>query len=412
MRFSNYKSAYQYLCQFTDYERITKFHNPQNVFSLTRIQRLMSVLGNPESRLKLIHIAGTKGKGSTAIFLSQLLQSSKHKVGLFTSPHLVDLRERIQINNQPISRKSFTEVMNSLLPHLKRIKPTFFETMTALALCYFAEEKVDYAIMEVGLGGRLDATNIINPLVSIITRIDFDHTDKLGHTLTRIAGEKAGIIKPNTPVITIKQQPEVMRVIRTYACKLKAPLYQIPKSKCLMSNFQYRVVGQHQKENLALALDACKLLKVNIRNPQSAIRNITLPARIEVVSRNPITIIDTAHNPVSMQALVDTIKTEFRYKQLVLVIGLARDKEVDKILRIILPLADIIIFTKSDNPRLLEPMDFIDYIKDYDLAVPIFLEPKCRKALRIAQAVAGRKDLILITGSFYLAGSLYPYLKK
>lgn len=374
----------------------------------------MSALGNPENRLKLIHIAGTKGKGSTAIFLSQLLQSSGHKVGLFTSPHLVDLRERIQINNQPISKKSFTNIMNQLLPHLKKIRPTFFETMTALALCYFTKEKVDYAIMEVGLGGRLDATNIINPLVSIITRIDFDHMDKLGNTLTKIAREKAGIIKPNTPVITIKQQPEVMKVIRTYARKLKAPIHQIPKSKCLMSNFKCGVAGQHQRENLSLALAAYEHLskKHAQRSTLNALRRLILPARIEVVSRNPLTIIDTAHNPVSMQALVDTIKTEFRYKQLVLVIGLARDKEVDKILRIILPLADIIIFTKSDNPRLLEPMDFIDYIKDYDLAVPIFLEPDYRKALRTAQSVAGRKDLILITGSFYLAGSLYPLVKR
>jgi dihydrofolate synthase/folylpolyglutamate synthase len=315
--------------------------------------------------------------------------------------------------------------MNSLLPHLKRIKPTFFETMTALALYYFTQEKVDYAIMEVGLGGRLDATNIINPLVSIITRIDFDHTDKLGNTLTKIAREKAGIIKPNTPVLTIKQQPEVMRVIRAYARKLKAPLYQIPKSKYLMSNFKCGVVGQHQKENFALALAAYEYLRPasgdlrrgskthdSQRITQDALRRVVLPARIEVVSRNPLTIIDTAHNPVSMKALVDTIKTEFRYKQLVLVIGLARDKEVDKILRIILPLADIIIFTKSDNPRLLEPMDFVDYIKDYDLAVPIFLEPNYRQALRTAQSVAGRKDLILITGSFYLAGSLYPLVKR
>ncbi len=371
----------------------------------------MDASSNPQNKLKLIHITGTKGKGSTAIFLSKLLQSAGYKAGLFTSPHLVDLRERIQINQNPISKKSFVAVFNSLLPHINKIKPTFFEITAAMAFHYFAKKKVDYAVIEVGLGGRLDATNIIKPLVSVITRIDFDHMDILGNTITKIAREKAGIIKQSTPVITIPQPPEAMRIIRSYAKIKKAPLYVIPKSQIASQKLPPLVTGKHQKENFILALAACERLKISAKSIYFLLGSVILPARIETVSKNPLIIVDVSHNPVSIKALADTIKKEFEYDKLILILGLARDKEVDKILKTILPIADIIIFTKSDNPRLLEPIEFIDYIKDFDLYIPVFLEPDCRKTLRIARSLARKNDLILITGSFSLAGALYPTIK-
>jgi dihydrofolate synthase/folylpolyglutamate synthase len=405
--FKDYSSAYKHLCRFTDYERMVKFHKPQKAFNLKKIIALLKALGNPHDKIKTIHIAGTKGKGSTAIFLSQLLQENGYKTGLFTSPHLVDLSERIQINGIPISRTAFTGMMNKLYPHLKRLKPTFFETITALSLCYFEEGKVDYAVMEVGLGGRLDATNVIKPCLSIITRIDFDHMDKLGNTISSIAREKAGIIKPQTPVFTIKQLPEAARVIRAVARRQNAPLKIVPPF-----SGRIPVHGRHQRENLALALSALKyILQTKNHKLKTKINNLVLPARIEVVSKSPTLILDTSHNPVSIKALVKTIKEEFHYRKLILTMGIMRDKEADKMLEPILPLADIVIFTRSDNPRFLAPIEFIPYIKNMKLSAPIFLEPDCKEALKAARALAKADDLILITGSFYLAGALYNHVK-
>ncbi|MBI4834734.1 MAG: bifunctional folylpolyglutamate synthase/dihydrofolate synthase [Planctomycetes bacterium] len=385
---------------------MVKFHSPRKAFNLKKITAFLKALGNPQDKIKTIHIAGTKGKGSTAIFLSRLLQASGFKTGLFTSPHLVDLSERIQINGAPISRHAFTYMMNKLRPYLKRFKPTFFEIMTTLALCYFEEEKVDYAIMETGLGGRLDATNAINPLLSLITRIDFDHMDKLGNTISSIAREKAGIIKPKTPIFTIKQLPEADKVIRAVTCRQKSPLKIIPPFSGRLP-----VHGRHQEENFALALSALKYILPNKNHElKTKMPSLALPARIEVVSKSPTTILDTSHNPVSIKALVKTIKEEFLYRKLILVLGIMRDKETDKILGFILPLADAVIFTRADNPRFLAPIEFIPYIKDMKLSIPIFLEPDCKEALKTARVLASKKDLIVITGSFYLAGALYKKL--
>lgn len=437
--YKSFTQAYQYLCRATDYERMTKFHYTQTVFNLKRMQVLMKRLGNPERHIKFIHIAGTKGKGSTALILSQLLSSAGYKTGLFTSPHLVSLLERIQINNQPISKQAFTRMINILLPHLKRIKPTFFEMMTALALSYFFRQSIDFVIMEVGLGGRLDATNIIRPLISIITRIGFDHMDKLGSSLSAIAWEKAGIIKAGVPVISEGRPEEAVKVIRERSLSKNTPYYLLGKDIKIINQGITRIgkriglkchietpfathgdlvipfVGEHQLKNTALALTAIDYLvsrnwlTSSVRT-KSELRQVFLPARLELVSTRPYLIIDTAHNQSSMKATAKSLKY-FKYKRLILVLGMARDKNVAAILRLIIPKSDIIIFTRADNPRFCEPMELLKRISDYDGRCPLFLEPDAKKAFHLARILAKQNDLILITGSFYLAGAIYPLVR-
>jgi len=437
--FKTYDSAYQYLCRFTDYERMAKFNYNQTTFNLKRMNRLLECLDNPHRQLNAIHIAGTKGKGSTALILASILKQAGYQVGLFTSPHLVSLQERIQINGEPISKQTFTKIMNQLHPYLKKLKPTFFEIITAIAFLYFHEQKVDWAIMEVGLGGRLDATNVIIPKLSIITRIDFDHTDKLGHTLTKIAREKAGIIKRNVPVIAFEQDPTVNRVFKAIARKHHAPLRFVssPKARSIVRQSVSKLpfLGNHQLVNSGLALTALKLLKSTklIKLSKSAIRTglkqTSLPARIELINRKPLVILDSAHNPVAIQALRDTITNTFSLslinfppspsplplrerervrgkRQVILIISIARDKEVKKILDILIPMASMLIFTQARNPRMCTLIDFIKHTKDCYLPIPIFSEPDSRQALGLAMKLAKPKDLVVITGSFYLAGEI------
>ena len=440
----SYQQAYKYLCRFTDYERMARFHYSQKTFNLKRIKRLMKSVGNPQNHCPLIHVAGTKGKGSTAIILARLLEAAGYKIGLFTSPHLVSLRERIQINGRQIPLKAFTRTMNQLYPFLKRHKKsadysTFFEIMTAAAWLYFFQQKVNLAIMEVGLGGRLDATNIITPLVSVITKIDFDHVDKLGRTLPLIAREKAGIIKKHIPVFCADNAPAALRVIKKIARQKQAPFYQVGRQikitglrtkhgSGLLFNVKtthrhYRqlklsLAGPHQAQNTALALGVIDHLnnqKVVDLKPviiKKACPGISLPGRIEVVQRAPYIIIDSAHNPVSIRSLINTIRKTFKYRKLVLILALNRDKETVKILDLILPESQIVILTKANNPRMWDPIDLVPQIPARFFDRPIFLEPKLRTALKLAKTLAGKKDMILSTGSFYLAGEMKSILNR
>ena len=382
----------------------------------------MRKLNNPQSELDCIHVAGTKGKGSTAIMLATILAQAGYKIGIYTSPHLVDLRERIQVwhNNRRtlISKNDFTNLMNRINHRLnnqkglnsQRLQPTFFELMTALGFLHFTEQKVDIAVIEVGLGGRLDATNIIRPLVSIITRIDFDHIDKLGHTLCKIAQEKSGIIKPGVPVISFTQKTTADQVIYSASKNNAAPLHLAPILK-----HKLPVHGAHQSENWSLALKAVELMnkqKNIIAGPpaiKSALKHLRLPGRMELASKNPSLIIDGAHNNISIQATVDTIK-KLKYNKLILIFALCSDKDTAKITRSICSLTDIIIFTRTNHPRLMNPEDFIRYLpKGADKI--ILIEPDYINALSMAKRLAQTDDLILITGSFYLAGEIKKLLK-
>ena len=431
----SYAQAYQYLCQFTDYERMARVHYNQTTYNLKRMKWLLQALGNPlrrspydssesigQDKLRCIHIAGTKGKGSTAMMIAKILSSAGYRVGLYTSPHLVDLRERIQLwhNDKQtlIPKNDFTNLINHLIDRTHSAirhspfaigSPTFFETMTAMAFLYFTQQKVDFALIEVGLGGRLDATNLITPIVSVITRIDLDHTDKLGNTIREIAYEKAGIIKEGIPVVTFNQNSPADEVIRQKTRIRKAPVY-IAK----ILTHKLNLLGSHQQENYSLANGVIKLLnshgytRIKTSSINKALKGFVLPARLEYVRHRPDIIIDSAHNPVSIKATIQTIQ-RLKYCKIILILALSKDKDVNKILDIIIPHVDIVILTKTQNSRLLGPEEFIEYLPAYSDKI-ILLEPNHINALNLAIRLAIPNSLIIATGSFYLAGPIRELL--
>jgi len=302
---SRYPDAVRFLNTFTDYERMASVYAPGD-YNLERMRRLLSALGNPERAFLSLHIAGTKGKGSTAHLAEAILREAGYRTGLYTSPHLVDLRERIRLDGRPIPEAHFARVMARMEPELRRLRPTYFETMTAAAFVYFADRKVDYAVVEVGLGGRLDATNVITPAACAVTTIDFDHMDKLGHTLEAIAGEKAGILKPGVPAVSSPQAPAARRVLEARG-PIAFPRFRVLSSRGFVLKFtaegrrwQLPVLGEHQAANAAtaLALVARSGAAVPPEAVRRAFRKIRLPGRIERVGRRPTVIVDAAHNPV------------------------------------------------------------------------------------------------------------------
>ena len=431
-----YSEAYQYLCKFTDYERMAKVNYSQTAYNLKRMKWLLQALGNPHDKLRCIHIAGTKGKGSTAIMLATILAQAGYQVGIYTSPHLVDMRERIQVwhngKQNLISKNDFTKLMNHITNGLNRqnLNPTFFELMTALGFLHFARQGVDFAVIEVGLGGRLDATNLITPIASVITRIDFDHMDKLGYTLNEIAREKAGIIKAGVPTISFRQKTAADKVIRSIAINNKAPLYL---ANILRHNLP--VQGAHQSENWSLALKTIEVINkrgITDIGPaiiKSALKRLELPGRIELVSSQPDIIIDSAHNAVSIKATTDTVsrlpakggsaspasprrsrgRAGGKYHKVILIFALSADKEIGKIISSVITMADIIIFTRTSHPRLMDPEGFVRYLPN-DSNKTFLIEPDYTKALSMARRLAQADDLIIITGSFYLAGPVRELL--
>jgi dihydrofolate synthase/folylpolyglutamate synthase len=438
IKFHSYTSAYQYLCKFTDYERLQKVSYKQSTYNLKRMAKLLSSLNNPQDKLRCIHIAGTKGKGSTAMLISQILSLAGYRVGLYTSPHLVDLRERIQVwtpnSRNLISKNDFTNLMNYIVNRIQfaiRLSyrgnlqftitsPTFFEIMTAMAFLHFLYQKVDLAVIEVGLGGRLDATNLITPLVSVITRIDFDHMDKLGNTIKKIAYEKAGIIKRDIPVVTFRQRTSADKVIKEKAQKESAPLFITPLKRFNLPLFtvsKANLLGEHQSENCSLGLKVIEILNksghtnIATRTIKEALSEIKLPARLEIVQDNPMLIIDSAHNTLSIKATLESVR-KLKYRNLILIFAMSKDKEVAQIGKLIEDASDILILSRAENPRLIAPEKFLRYLKRDNTEkpnAPLFLIPSYRKALETALLLADKDDLILITGSFYLAGPSRDY---
>ena len=317
---------------------------------LERIERLMKALGDPQLRFQSIHVAGTNGKGSTCAMIASILKEAGHKVGLYTSPHLFDYPERIKINGNDISRRDFERGLAKIrkISRAWPEQPTVFEVLTALAFWYFAEKKIDYAVVEVGMGGRLDATNVITPLVSVITNIDLEHKAVLGNTLAKIAIEKGGIIKPRVPVITGEEKPEVLPVLRHQAEKKGSVLIQVNSRG---AGLRSGLIGEHQKINAACALAAVRL--AGIKASKAAIlRGLVKtkwPARFQVVAKKPLTIIDGAHNPAGMATLVATLRSAYPGHKFTFIIGAQGDKDAAGMLRLIGPLAKKVIITRSSH---------------------------------------------------------------
>ena len=393
-------------------------------FGLKAITELLARLGNPQNSYKTILIAGTNGKGSTAAMTSSILSSAGYKVGLYTSPHLVDVRERIVINGEKISLKEFNQTIADVKD---RIQPpvTYFEFLTAVAFVYFQRQKVDIAVLEVGLGGRLDATNVCKPLVSVITNIAFDHTDYLGNTLNSIAREKAGIIKQKGICITAAKQKKVVDVLRDVCQRRRAKFYclgrdiKIKKQKDgfftyqgfnrNLKNLKIPLQGDHQLSNAALALAAIELCeKKGFSIADTAIyaglKNTHWEARLEVLQNQPLFLLDGAHNPAGISVLCRTLKKDFSYRRLILIFGSLADKDYRRMLQKIIPLTSIIILTQLKTKRAVSVNDIMETVKK--MGYPAIVTENVKQAIERAQAMANKQDLICATGSFYLAGEI------
>ncbi len=462
-RVETYESAVRFLLDRIDFERIPAVPYRTREYKLDRMRELLRRLGDPHQHLKIIHVAGTKGKGSTAAMLSSIFVAAGYRTGKFTSPHLDRLEERVAIDEMPCSPEELAELVGLIRPVVETMDravewqaanghpgargPTYFELTTALAILHFARCSVDVAILEVGMGGRLDSTNVCIPVCCVITSISFDHTKQLGNTLARIAREKAGIIKPGVPVISGVVQDEPRSEIARIAHSRGAPLRQLGDG----FSFRYApphdadcddprgtldyfdreqgtqlvgltlgLLGRHQAANAAVALATIgQLQQLGWRVPEEAVRtglaNVRCRTRVEVVCRNPTVIVDAAHNVASIDALLATLDESFTgtHAHRVLVFATTQEKDVRGMLQRLLPRFDQIVFTRyMNNPRGVPPQELLELAGDVESSL---IQPTARNwqlastpaaARTAASRLATSESLVCVTGSFFIAAEM------
>ncbi len=383
--------------------------SPKIKLGLDRVQSLLDKIHNPEKDLKCIHVAGTNGKGSVCAMIFYILKEAGYKVGLYTSPHLKRFNERIRINEHFITDKEIVNYFLTIKPFITR--QSFFEITTAMAFLYFKEKNVDFAVLEVGLGGRLDATNVAVPLVSAITNIGIEHTELLGKTIEKIAFEKAGIIKNNVPVVA-GARGKALEVIRKIAKERNAPLFLAKKFDVV--DFKY-LNGDFQQQNKDIALTTIEILKrynqikINGKQITNGIRKTKWAGRLEFIEKTVL--VDCAHNPSGFEALkkeLSIIKKRKNVKNFVFVVGIQNDKNIQIMLKTINPLISTIIFTKSKNEKAANPEELLKIFnklnKNRKIQTKITNNPK--NALNYAKKTALKNDLVVIAGSIYLAGEV------
>lgn len=436
---NTFSRAIRYLGSLSDYERLRIVRYTSQNFDLDRMKHLLKKLGNPQDQFKTVHVAGTKGKGSTCAMVAAMLQASGYKVGLYTSPHLIDIRERIQINGAMIPTADFARLVRLIEPIVAKSKPTpsYFDVLTAISFKYFAEQGVDIAIIETGLGGRLDSTNVVKPEVTAITSISKDHMAQLGNTLGKIATEKGGIFKQNVPALSVMQDPEAEAALKLCAEKAGAPLefvgkeiefsYRFESSRMLgphnrvcltTTNTKFEhlavpLVGEHQAINCGLALSIIDKLKgrgfvISDMKAMEGLNKLQMPGRMEQISTNPRVIVDGAHNAASIDAFMRAIGQHVPYDSMVLIFGCCSDKDVTGMLEKITGGADKVIFTKVDNIRTADPHELAaQYTELYGKMAQV--AGSLDEALAIANRAVSKEDLVCITGSFYLVGEAKKY---
>ena len=401
---------------------------------LSNITSLMSRMGNPHLKFPSVHIAGTNGKGSVAAMIHSILCEAGHKTALYTSPHLVDFRERIRIGQELIDKNFIFDFIQKLKDEIDKNGYTFFEVTTALAFEYFAQKKVDVAVVETGLGGRLDATNVINPLVSIITNIGLEHTEHLGNTISQIAGEKAGIIKHKVPTITAENQPEALEVIRSVCAKRCSELILLQKESSYtmldssieeskfnfvsdsvkFENLQLNLAGEYQVLNACICLTAIHELKqfgwqVGKQAIINGLKQINWRARLEVFPnldpvdrKEPLVLLDVAHNPAGMQTLIHTLDQLFPEKKIIFIFGVMEDKDYVSMLKEMSKKAKFVVLTKPDYKRSAEPEALEETLKRTN--TPYEVIPLVKQAYLFALKNAKPNDIICITGSHFTVG--------
>lgn len=400
-------------------------------FGLAPVKKLLLRLGNPQEAYPTILIAGTNGKGSTAAMTASILQCAGYRVGLYTSPHLIDVRERIVINGKKISQHEFRRVIAFVKDKVQQ-PITYFEFLTAAAFVYFQKRNVDVAVLEVGLGGRLDATNVCKPLVSVITNIDLEHTSYLGRTLEAIACEKAGIIKKRGVCVTAARSQRVLNVFESICQRRQAKLFclgrdiTIKKEKNGFVSYQglYRrftglsvaLRGDHQLSNAALALAAAEICEkkgivIDDQALREGLKNVRWAGRLEILQDKPFFILDGAHNPAGMAALCRSLKKDFSYRKLIFIFGALKDKDYRLMLKTIIPLSSKIILTPIQTSRAVPVGDLFRLAAGMTRVKPLLAE-NANDAVAQALRLAGQKDLICAAGSFYLVGEIKQAFDK
>lgn len=401
------------------------------ILDLETIKNILNALGNPQNNFVSIHVAGTNGKGSVAAALSSILHESGYKVGLYTSPHLVRFNERICINNHQISDadvvKSYKAVQE--VHHGKR-SPTFFEFATAMALYEFGRQSVDWAVIETGMGGRFDATNVIQPAVSVITNVSMEHRDYLGNTLAQITREKAGIIKRGAPVVTAIKQKQAQAVVHHVAAKESAPLYILGKNfkvrrhraggfsyygiENTWHNMHTPLLGHYQVENAALAVAACELLnnkaQISRKNIQDGLTKTRWPGRLEIVSDNPFVILDGAHNLIAAHNLAKFLSENLAHRSITLVVGILDDKPYRAMLKSLLPVCSRAIITRAKTDRALAPQRLYAVAKE--IIPDVTMIPGVAAAVRQAVKTANPDEVVCIAGSLYVVGEAKEAIEK
>ncbi len=441
----SYDEALDYLYSLINYELLRPSRYTPDVISLERPRALMAALGDPQERYPTIHVTGTKGKGSVSAMCASILSAAGLKVGLYSSPHLQDFRERFRVNNTMIPRETLAAITESLQPVITGIPGlTWFEVVTAIGFAYFAQEAVDVAVIEVGLGGRLDATNILRaPLVSTITSLSYDHQYLLGNTLAEIAGEKGGIIKAGVPVVSAPQHDEARLVLEQIAAERGAPLtlvgrdwavttgaadvdgqsFRAGRSTAQPESYWTPLIGEHQVINGAVALATIAAANQSIQERGLPIAPITSaaihaglaavnwPGRLEIVERAPWLVLDAAHNAESAERLANALTNLFPSEKWTIVFGAFTDKDVDGMFRALLPITETLIVMKALNPRAFDTEALADRARADGFAGAIEMIPAVHGALVRARQVAGRDGRILITGSVSIVGEMRAILE-
>ncbi|HSW58296.1 MAG TPA: folylpolyglutamate synthase/dihydrofolate synthase family protein [Dehalococcoidales bacterium] len=435
----NYNEAINFVYNFTNYEAVPRPHAEDN-YDLRRLFEILERLGNPHLKAKSLHITGTNGKGSTAAMLASVMTAAGYKTGLYTSPHLITTRERFMIDGKMISESDLADIMTRLKPHIEEVnrkatygKLTVFEILTVLCFVYFAENKLDFQVMEVGMGGRYDATNVVKPEVCLLTTISYDHCDILGDTLTKIAGEKSGIIKPGCTVISHPQEEEAAVVIRRACREQRVKLIQVGQDvtlKALEYDFEHQameikgrlgtyqvsipLLGQFQLNNTAAVVAALEVLiengyKITPEAIRKGLANVQFPGRMNIVSRNPLTVIDGGHNPGAAHNLKEALLKYFKPTRRILVIGIAGDKDIPAIIQELAPVFQTVIVTRANSQRAAKTDRLSAEFAKYGVsAVQI---GNVKDALNEARKIASPQDLIVVTGSLYVVGEAKEYIE-